>query len=33
VTGTTAPAPPRHPVEAEFLRRIGTPERLIEPVR
>jgi hypothetical protein len=24
---------PRDPVEAEFLRRIGTPERLIGPVR
>jgi hypothetical protein len=24
---------PRDPVEAEFLRRIGTPERLIGPVK
>ncbi len=23
---------PRHPAEAEFLRRIGTPERLIGPI-
>jgi len=31
--GTIVRDKPRDPVEAEFLRRIGTPERLIGPVR